>query len=365
VGTINAPGNCAGVSGNAFCDALHDVKELMNDNYENYKKIGCTNSPIPLTDELMMSHVYGWAPFTENGCSANANNLENTPGYTDNNHARYLAVKLEFDKLNYGAYTKAFYNFNPWVSFIHGADYLNAPNVYAYSVDDAVGNIQAEGQGFIIDIGSTQNLENHLPASPPINISLGFDPKLQYRFVSYRVCKNDETRDKPVNPHFPSFVISANDPKNCPVYLLDNKTPNPQFYTFTVTQLPKKFPFFQNPSDAHWSQQTAGIIDCSGNTAFDQSSQLWCCQKLAGESGTGVFAFSTPDSTSVHQINGNFVITIVAEQDRTREGTACNMGQVLTERGRRARRSPPAEAPKARSPSGRAVKARGDSGAGE
>jgi hypothetical protein len=283
-GTVNAPGNCAGMSGNAFCDAVHDVKELMNANYENYKKIGCTNSPIPLTDELMISHVYGWAPFTENGCAANANNLENTPGYTDNNHARYLAVKQEFDKLNYGAYTKAFYNFNPWVAFIHGADYLNAPNVYAYSVDDAVGNIQAEGQGFIIDIGSTQNLENQLPASPPINISLGFDPKSPVRFASYRVCKNDPARDKPVNPHFPSFIISANDPKNCPVYLLDNKTPTPQSYTFTVTQPPRHFPVFQNPSDAHWSQETAGIIDCSGNTAFDQSSQLWCCQKLAGES---------------------------------------------------------------------------------
>jgi hypothetical protein len=36
-----------------------------------------------------------------------------------------------------------------------------ALNVYAYSVDDAVGNIQAEGTGFIIDVGDTKHLENH------------------------------------------------------------------------------------------------------------------------------------------------------------------------------------------------------------
>lgn len=236
----------------------------------------------------------------------------------------YLAVKQAFDKLNYGTNSGALYDFNPWVAFIHDPDYLNAPNVYAYSVDDAVGNVQAEGLGFIIDIASTQNLENPLPAIPPINISLGYAGS-PVEFASHRVCTNDPARDKPVNPHFPSFVISANNPKNCPVYLLDNKDP-PQSYTFTVTQ-PPPFTAFQNPADAHWSEQTAGIIDCSGNTdtaPFYPSSKLWCCEKLAGDSGNGVFAYTTPDPTSVHLLNGNFVITIKAEEKYERGGTSCN-----------------------------------------
>ena len=212
--------------------------------------------------------------------------------------------------------------------FVHGVDYINAPNVYAYSVDDAVGNIQAEGMGFIIDVGSTQHLENQLPAAPPININLGYGGPSPVQFASYRLCKNDPSRDKPVNPHFPSFVISANNPQNCPVYLLDNKNP-PQSYTFTVTQ-PPPFTIFQNPAEAQWSQQTAKIISCSGNTGtapFYQSSKLWCCQQLLGTSGNGVFAFSKPNVGSVHQLFENDVQTIKAEDNTTRDGTACDMGQ--------------------------------------
>lgn len=325
-------GACSEDSGkNAFCNALVAVKHLMIANYNNYAKIGCGHPTIKLTDEVLIAHVYGWAPFTENGCGASQNNLENTPdtptNYSDNNYARYVLVKQDFDKLNYGKFPDAHYTFNPWVELIHGAVYLNAPNVYAYSVDDAVGNIQAEGAGFIIDIGSTQNLENPLPATPPINIALGYGGPSPIQFASYRVCKNDPSRDKPINPHFASFVISANNPQNCPVYLLDNKTPQ-QYYTFTVTQ-PPPFTIFQNPADAQWSQTTAKIIDCSGNTGvgFYPSSKLWCCEKLAGASGNGVFAYSKPDPTNVHQFYENDVVTIKAEEQTTGGGTTCNMGQ--------------------------------------
>ncbi len=57
------------------------------------------------------------------------------------------------------------YAFNPWVTFIHGTPpgtqnkakgYLGMPGVYAYSVDDAVGNLNVYATGYIVDIGSTQ-----------------------------------------------------------------------------------------------------------------------------------------------------------------------------------------------------------------
>src|SRR6185437_13415624 len=104
------------------------------------------------------------------GCSATANLLENTPGYAANDYDLYGKVKLEFDKLNYGSYSGAPYTFNPWVQFIHGdailPDQLGMPGVYAYSVDDAVGNLNVEAQGYIVDIGSTKHLENQTRARP-------------------------------------------------------------------------------------------------------------------------------------------------------------------------------------------------------
>src|SRR5262249_49935915 len=131
------------------------------------------------------------------------------------------------------------YLFNPYVQLIHADAFLNAPNTYAYSVDDAVGNIQAEGQGFIVDIGSTINLENQNLATQPIEISAAIDLKNYdaanrlINFVSYSICKfiPDANQRKQLNPNFTTFVINATNPPSCPVYLYDNKSPE-QVYAF-------------------------------------------------------------------------------------------------------------------------------------
>src|SRR4029077_5685701 len=153
------------------------------------------------------------------GCGPAANLLENTPGYASNGYEKYAKVKLGFTNLEYANDLDAAYAFDPWVQFLHGPKYLNIPGVYAYSVDDAVGNIQAEAQGFIIDIGSLTHLENRLPAAPPINIALGYASTDAVRFTSYGVCSNEPSRTKPVDPLNPAFIINANAPQNCPVYL--------------------------------------------------------------------------------------------------------------------------------------------------
>jgi len=111
------------------------------------------------TDQLMLAHLYSWGPFNaDSGCAANVNLLEQTPGYIDPQSPQYYAkVKGEYDQLQYwfdflrGDYgqwsdsTKPDYGqFDPYVALVHGEEYMNAPYTYAYSVDDAVGNMQTE-----------------------------------------------------------------------------------------------------------------------------------------------------------------------------------------------------------------------------
>jgi hypothetical protein len=332
-GKVNASAACRPTGNkNGFCDAVLDIKTLMLANFENYQAIfpkQYEGTPITLTDDKMISHVYGWAPFTEaasgKGCGAGVNLLENTPGYADNHYAKYLPVKEEFDTLNYGLYTEAPYVFNPWVVLIHGQNYVDAPNVYAYSVDDAVGNIQAEATGFIIDVASTKHLENQLPAAPPINIDIGFGGPQPVQFTSYRVCQNDQAHDKPVNPHFASFIINANDPAKCPIFFLDNKKPQ-QLYTFTITK-PPPFTLFTNPANAGWNKQTASWIDCTGTTGtppFQQSSKAWCCDKTARN---GVWAYSTPDPHNVHQSEMHNVVTNIPQQTISNPDITCSQGE--------------------------------------
>ena len=171
-----------------FCDALLDVNALIAANYTQYKALiankTCAGTAIPDTANAIISHVYSWAPWNEGliagpGCDPpTVNLLENTPGYSTCDvvvpsggtcpagkvdYAPYQKVKLEFDKLQYGTLPQQEFVFDPWVEFIHSAKYLNIPGAYSYSVDDAVGNIQAEGTGYIIDFESLANLENSIP----------------------------------------------------------------------------------------------------------------------------------------------------------------------------------------------------------
>src|SRR5262249_2385803 len=87
----------------------------------------------------------------------------------------YAAVKREFDQLHYwfndfretsdyGQWTNNalpdFGQFNPYVPLIHGSPpFMNAPYTYAYSVDDAFGNMQTDGVGLIIAVGGPGGLQ--------------------------------------------------------------------------------------------------------------------------------------------------------------------------------------------------------------
>jgi hypothetical protein len=349
----DAAGTCkATAAKNTFCDAIIAVKKLMNDNYMSYRdnfNSKCTGSAFELTDDLMIAHVYGWTPFNEStvkdGCAADFNLLQETPGYKTPittpppgrfDYSAYMRVKQLFDLLNYDRLPGAplGYTFNPWVKLIHDDHYINAPNVYAYSVDDAVGNIQAEGLGFIIDIGGLQDLENQRPADSPININYSIDGPKGVKFTHYRVsCSLHPDQNRPVRPFFQSFIINANQPDKCPIFFLDNKFPS-QLYTFKLTQEPPYTLFTATQSPGWDANTTAKPVDCLANAGappFKPSSRKWCCELLA-MGGNGVYAFSQPEPFSAHKtLNHNVQIHGPEEIATLEPGQRlCNGGRPIT-----------------------------------
>ena len=51
---------------------------------------------------------------------------------------------------------------------------MNAPYTYAYSVDDAVGNMQTDGTGLIIAVGGPENLPNPDHVTPEVKFTFGY-----------------------------------------------------------------------------------------------------------------------------------------------------------------------------------------------
>ena len=256
-----------------ICTGIRHVRDLFQANYTSYTSNyraplsgACDQSKAPdpatLDQTTMLAHVYAWTPFNAN-CSANTNLLEDTPGYADNNYAGYESVKSEFDDLNYSG------DFNPYVKLIHDPQYLNAKYVYAYSVDDAVGNMQTSGEGMIIAVGGSAGLPNVNPATSPIHIPFGYAATDKVRFVKYGVCT--ETPDQDVNPHFTSFDLSATQISDCTLSFVDNQEPA-GIYFFKIKNQP---PYPARPPDGQPVRDAnKTMIDCSGNTLF--ITQTWC-----------------------------------------------------------------------------------------
>jgi hypothetical protein len=195
--------------------------------------------------------------------------------------AKYQAVKEKFDDLQYwpdmvaGNLLKG--RFNPYGVLIHGKDYINAPYVYAYSVDDAVGNMQVAGDGLILAVGGVNGLPNPNHATPFINVSFGFAATDKVQFTKYGICKTPP--DTPVNPDFTSFAISSTNPNICPLSWVDNVG---QQYTFKLKYQPQGVPPsvpawpICNPGDttcAAPNPATHAPIDCTGNTG---PAVAWC-----------------------------------------------------------------------------------------
>lgn len=140
---------------NEACNEIRIVMELFAFNYKKYMTYPCS-SHAPLTMELLMQHIYGWVPFNECPSGGIKNALYDTPG------ADYNKAVAAYQALQYSYLKDPGSTFNPYVNLIHGKDYLNM-DAYAFSIDDASGNVNTEGSGIIIAIGGDEGLPNKNP----------------------------------------------------------------------------------------------------------------------------------------------------------------------------------------------------------
>ena len=335
-----------------ICGRMKDVTGLLQANYDNYVSVyttnkkkwtnewGCQAPPVVLSEQVMLAHLYGWGPFNaDSGCYANVNLLEQTPGYTDPAAPNYYAnVKAEYDQLQYwfnvldGQYGQwsdstqpDFGQFDPYVALVHGKDYMDAPYTYAYSVDDAVGNMQTDGTGLIIAVGGPQRLPNPDHVTPEVLFTFGF--KSPYHggitFDQYGRCvaaPNTSTVS-----YFTTFVVptgidgAPNSVENCQITLADSQN---RVYKFKLKGFPDDFPtpvagqknWPNGPQIAVINKQ---FIDCSGNSNSDVL-MSWC--QL-------IFVYQEKDLTNPHLPTKYYVI-MGAPAPCDREPAACQKSKL-------------------------------------
>jgi len=142
-------------SGSASCTAIADIKQAL-------RGAGCPNPPynpgmIPATQ---LDLVYGWV---NSGCAGDFRpGIPPTPAQKAT-FEHYLKLQHNYcgDVASPGpgcphANVPQGSIFNPWTQLIHETLKSNA---YAFSVDDAVGYVQLDGDGLIITVGGA----GHLP----------------------------------------------------------------------------------------------------------------------------------------------------------------------------------------------------------
>jgi hypothetical protein len=277
--------DCVNKNGtDTICPLIRSVTDLMNASYTNYYNTWqndratwtnnwqCTGVPVAKTEQLLLSHLYGWTPFLENCKNTGVNQLYDTPGYNDPSQAvNYQTVKAQFDQLQYwvnvlkGDYGK----FDPYVALVHGPNYLNAPYTYAYSVDDAVGNMQTDGTGLIIGVAGLENLPNPDHATPNVNFPFGYSSSYDggINFAQYGRCTT--TPDTPTVSYFTSFAVpegiqnTASSVENCTISMADSRG---RLYQFKLKGWPTGFSTNPNPTPQERSAANAQFIDCTGNT---------------------------------------------------------------------------------------------------
>jgi len=240
----------------------NDATSLIRANFSNYLTYYSKNGPkgdwgcdqtktphpakIPMTHLQLLQHIYGWQPFNEH-CGGGANQFYDTPGWNNpkNTAQNYQLVKNGFDKLQYwrNVLERKYGVFHPFVALIHGPDYLNAPYTYAYSVDDAVGNVQTDGTGLYIAVGGTQRLPNPDHATPDVHFDFGYKNLANgIFFTKFGRCETDPEKFEPVNPNFTSFAVPigvTQKVSDCPIGFKDSKN---RIYYLQLSADPKLAP---------------------------------------------------------------------------------------------------------------------------
>ncbi len=213
-----------------------NVDDLFTKNYNNYQIQCQDSSPVMLSNYLL--HIYGWVPFE---CEGHPNDLVSTPS------ANYNQAASSYHALQYSG------AFNDYVQLIHSQDYLDM-SAYAYSIDDAVGNMNEEGDGIVIAVGGSTGLPNPKPFKKETlaNVDLGW-PLSGTVWSAYGICRSQP--DTQLTNGNKNFQIQAvNYP--CEISLMDTSK---KIYHFTLL----KEPPFVGSNKYQYLQCDAGDVWCN------------------------------------------------------------------------------------------------------
>ena len=173
------------------CNKMAQVAELFEKNYDRYEKL--CKTPVKLDRDRMMANVYGWVPF--NSCPGGGviNELKDTPGI--GGAVGYHAISNAYVDLQYHSPPdpKTFGDFNRYTELIHSAKYLHVGE-YAFSIDDAAGNMLEVGDGINITVGGAEGLDNINPYDPWrfFLFNVGSAKETGPTWTKYRVCTAEE-----------------------------------------------------------------------------------------------------------------------------------------------------------------------------
>lgn len=151
----------------AFCQAF---QKNVQDVWQAFQK-NATDQGHNATPEDVLEHIIGYTNF--GGLDGSWIDIK-----TKDDHIGKEAIAIEagipysatgkYDKLKYPSYNSP-YNLNPYVAFVHRVMNLNA---YAFSIDDAIGNVNIPGNGFVIAVGSLNGIPNKKPYVPASSYKL-------------------------------------------------------------------------------------------------------------------------------------------------------------------------------------------------
>lgn len=242
------------VGSNTDCQ---NVEDLFKKNYENYQAV--CNVPSPnwssLPTATKLPYIYGWVPFQ---CDGQMNALAFTPG------ANYTTAENSYQNLQYNYESpppSPQIIFNPYTKFVHDAQYIGM-NAYAFSIDDAVGNMNELGDGIVIAVGGSTGLPNGqaFDKDKVANVNLGAPTGPDPSWTSYGICKSTTNKELPSGAL--SFQLLTVD-YPCEITLKDS---NDRLYHFTLTGPP---PFSGNEVQCSPGDTWCSGINIDTNTQHD------------------------------------------------------------------------------------------------
>jgi hypothetical protein len=277
------------------CDKMAQVAGLFDKNYDNYKKL--CRKPVDLTRDEMMAKVYGWVPFHSCPGGDVINELKDTPNIGGD--AGYHKIANAYVDLQYHSPPdpSTFGDFNRYVELIHDKKYLRVGE-YAFSIDDAAGNMLELGRGVNITVGAALGLGNVNPYDPwrffLFNVGAAKDKKDEPNWKKFRICQASDSPDCPSQP--PDRVMKVSDRAKglieyagikigavecpCVIVLQDS---NGALYKVLVKKLPQPPPTHPvneegdppTANDDSWTKkdghQYANVVCFDAETSFE-----WC-----------------------------------------------------------------------------------------